>query len=327
VAVNVELLALDPTTYARHALHAEDRAWVESNCYVDLWIEMLHAHGLNPIASLPFTVGLDFEGDQWLFFKQPTADLVDLYGVDIQELNLWRTLLDHTCEQLSRGRLVMVEVDAHYLPDTQGVSYRIGHSKTTIGIQQLDLAAKTLGYFHNAGYYRLNGDDFDAIFRLGRPQDAAELQPYTEFVKLDGIVRRPVADLKARSMALLQKHLARRPRANPVAAFAERFRVDLPWLVGEPQELFHQYAFSTLRQLGSCYELCGSYVQWLEGLGEGGLGTARADFGTLASTAKTMQFKMARAVVLKRTVEFEPMLEVMAAAWERALTTLDARYR
>src|SRR5580704_15882919 len=56
---------LDPTTYERHALHAADRAWVEKNCYVDIWIEVIHALGLEPTAIIPFVLGLDFEGDQW----------------------------------------------------------------------------------------------------------------------------------------------------------------------------------------------------------------------------------------------------------------------
>ena len=33
---------LDPATYTRHPLHASDRVWPESNCYVDLWFELLH---------------------------------------------------------------------------------------------------------------------------------------------------------------------------------------------------------------------------------------------------------------------------------------------
>ena len=31
----------------------------------------------------------------------------------------------------------------------------------------IDLAERRLGYFHNAGYFELEGDDFDGVFRLG----------------------------------------------------------------------------------------------------------------------------------------------------------------
>ena len=80
---------LDAGAYARHALHRGDRAWPEANCYVDLWVELLHAAGAEPLAALPFTLGIDVQGDQWTFFKFPPADLELLYGVDVFELNIW----------------------------------------------------------------------------------------------------------------------------------------------------------------------------------------------------------------------------------------------
>ena len=43
----VALPGLDAGTYRRHMLHAEDRVWVEKNCYVDVCIELLHALGWN----------------------------------------------------------------------------------------------------------------------------------------------------------------------------------------------------------------------------------------------------------------------------------------
>ncbi|MGD8873196.1 MAG: DUF1839 family protein, partial [Gemmatimonadota bacterium] len=30
--------ALDPKTYERHLIHAQERAWAETNCYVDVLI-------------------------------------------------------------------------------------------------------------------------------------------------------------------------------------------------------------------------------------------------------------------------------------------------
>ncbi len=40
------------------------------------------------------------------------------------ELNVWRSLAAHVAEQLALGRPSIVEVDAFYLPDTAGTSYR-----------------------------------------------------------------------------------------------------------------------------------------------------------------------------------------------------------
>ena len=188
---------LDPASYARHPLHDGGRVWTESNCYVDLWIELLHTSGVEPLAALPFTFAIDLEGDQWTFFKFPLADLNALYGVDVIELQVWRPITAHLEEQLALRRPALVEVDAFYLPDTLGTAYREVHVKTTIGIQALDVAARRAGYFHNAGYYELEGPDFVGVFRLeGRLTDPEYLPPYVEVAKLG--VRPPQAPPRAR---------------------------------------------------------------------------------------------------------------------------------
>ena len=80
----VQLLPIEPATYRSHLLHAPDRIWLETNCYIDVWIEVLHAFGLEPLAALPFTVGQDFEGDHFTFFKFPPEDLRALFGLSVQ---------------------------------------------------------------------------------------------------------------------------------------------------------------------------------------------------------------------------------------------------
>ena len=69
----VQFRPLDPARHTRHELHDLDRDWPETNCYVDLWIEVLHAAGLDPHAMLPFVFAIDVEGDQWTFVKPPLA--------------------------------------------------------------------------------------------------------------------------------------------------------------------------------------------------------------------------------------------------------------
>jgi len=321
--VKLELLPLTAATHRRHALHDDNRAWVETNCYVDLWIEVLHAWGFDPTAALAFTVAVDFEGDQWLFFKQSTYDMFELFGVDVQELNLYRPLLEHVTEQLGRGRIVLVELDAHYLPDTAGVSHQIAHTKTTVGIQSLDIEARKLGYFHNAGYYELAGADFVGLFGLDRERRSDELVPYTEFAKFDPRVRLSDQQLLATSIEQLRRHLKKRPTDNPVKRFRARFMQDLARLREEPTEAFHVYAFATLRQCGAAFELAASYLDWLSARGVEGLAEARAAFETLASQSKTIQFKTARSVMLKRDVDFAPMFDAMEKAYDTALSELD----
>ena len=323
------ILSLDPATYQRHALHQGERAWQETNCYVDLWIELLHAFGLDPVAGMAFTVAMDFEGDQWTFFKQPLADLYILYGVDVQELTIWRPLLQHVVEQVSLGKPVLVEVDAYYLPDTAGVSYKIDHTKTTIAVQSIDAEARTIGYFHNAGYFTLSGDDFDNLFRVegATANDGAVwLPPYTEIVKLGALQKRSPEELAPLAVDLLRVHLARRPFDNPVRRFQRQFADDVQRLSSGPMQTFHQYAFATLRQCGACAEIAAAFLQWLEQHGEHDIGPAVDGFQTIATGAKTLQFQVARAVNAKRTVDFTPALDTMAAAWESAIGHLVTRY-
>src|SRR6478736_3497976 len=115
-----QVISLDPLKYQRHDIHARERQWAETNCYVDVLIELLHAWGFEPVAALPFTVAIDFEGDQWTFFKFQHSDLHRLFGIEIQELQIWRPLVDHLQQQVELGRPVLVELDSFYLPDTAG---------------------------------------------------------------------------------------------------------------------------------------------------------------------------------------------------------------
>lgn len=321
--MSTSVLGLDPATYAPHALHHPDRAWQQSNCYVDLWIEALHGLGVDPTAALPFTVGLDFEGDQYTFFKFPLSDLQHLYGIEVQELNIWRPLVEHAVEQAALGRIMMPEVDSWFLPDTQGVSYRLEHVKSSIAIQHIDVAAHVLGYFHNAGYYTLSGDDFRGLFRLDEELRGPNvLPPYTEIAKLGNLVHLPDAELVSRSCALLRLHLAARPRANPVSAHRAKLERDIAWLREEPIGTFHGYAFATARQLGSCFELTGSYLRWLEQHGVEGQGAAALACDAIATTAKTLQFKLARVVTYRKDANLAELFDRLEASWETVMAEL-----
>lgn len=119
------LACLTPEGHQPHALHAAERIWPETNCYVDLWIEVLSALGLEPKAMLGFTLSQDFEGDQFTFFKVPLEDLEKLHGIRATELAVYEPVETHVETQIARGRLCLVEVDSYFLPDTNGVSYRL----------------------------------------------------------------------------------------------------------------------------------------------------------------------------------------------------------
>ncbi len=320
----VSSLALDAAAYRRHALHAEDLVWVEKNCYVDVWIELVHALGCEPLAMLPFVAAIDFEGDQWTFFKPKHDELFDLYGIDVQELNLWRDLTDHVEVHVGAGKMVAVEADAFFLPDTAGTDYQRQHTKSTIIICDFDREARRLGYFHNAGYYALEGADFESLFRIGAPPDPTFMPFFAEVVRVDRLVKRPAAELRELARGLLAKHLARRPKDNPVARFGARIADDLTRLQGEGLAAYHAWAFATIRQLGAAMELLSLHLVWR---GDYFGREAARELATLSQSAKALILKGARAVNGKRALDaaaFTPMFAEMAGAWQRAMDLLSA---
>src|SRR5471030_2363906 len=88
-ATSADLLKLDPAAWKPQALHAGERTWVETNCYIDVWAELLPALGHPAEAALAFTVRQDFEGDHFTFFKFPLEDLERLFGLSVQELAIY----------------------------------------------------------------------------------------------------------------------------------------------------------------------------------------------------------------------------------------------
>jgi hypothetical protein len=310
---------LDPAAYRPHPLHAAERAWPETNCYVDLWIEVLAAMGAEPRAMLGFTAAQDFEGDQFTFFKAPLEDLEALYRLRVGELALYKAAEDHVAVQIARGRLCLVEVDGFHLPDTQGVSYGVEHGKTTVAVNRLDIAGRRMEYFHNGGYFALEGRDFDGVFQ--HPADPERpFLPYTEFAKLPAALPGE-AELRARAAAILRGHLARRPAANPVRAFQAVIADQAAALGERPFAAFHRYAFNTLRQLGANFELMGDHLAWLGGADPRALDACRA----IADTAKAAQFQLARAVMHKRSAALASALAPAADAYDQLFDDLAGR--
>jgi hypothetical protein len=315
---------LDPSTYQRSALHAEDRVWVEKNCYVDIWIETLQALRLNPIAIMPFTLAIDFEGDQWTFFKPPHDELRELYGIDTQELTVWRPLLDHVVEHLAAGKLISTEADAFWLPDTAGTDYRAQHTKTTIVINDVDSVNQRLGYFHNAGYHSLSGEDFIQTFRVGFPADPTHMPFFAELIRIDRLVRRPDSELAQLSYELLRKHYKHIPAINPIEKFKARFERDLPMLQERGLNHYHAWAFATTRQLGAAFELAAATLRWLGTHGHPELETAAIACGEISNANKAFILKGARAVNAKRAVDIAATFDGMSGAWAASMQSLAA---
>jgi hypothetical protein len=264
----------------------------------------------------------DFDGDQWTFYKPPHEDLFELYGLDVHELNVWRSIVENASEQLRRGRVVLTEIDSFFLPDTAGTDYRRNHVKTTIAIQSLDLDTQELRYFHNRSYHLLNGEDFVKLFRIGAPHDPQFMPFFAEFVRLNRIQTRDEASLASISRNLLKKHFSRRPFQNPVAAYRERFLSDIESLKSTGIDAYHAYAFANLRQLGSGAELLSTQLKWLEQNGQGSFSSSADSFTSLSNGTKTLLMKSARAVVVKKPADLGAMIDELAAHWQSAMHQL-----
>jgi hypothetical protein len=305
----------DPNDYARHALHASARSYQETNCYTDVLIELLHACGYEPTALMAHIVRMDFEGDQWTFFKPPPDHIERLYGVDIHEMQPYRPIPVQIAEQLDQGRTLIVELDSWFLPDLNTTSYRHEHVKTSVAADAIDLQAETLHYFHGPGLFALSGEDFRGIFRLGAAPNAEILPPYTELVRFDAGPRLDGAELREASLQTLRESLERRPRDNPASRFGEALERELPTLLSTDLETYHAYAFATVRLAGSGFEALGTYINWL--FGERGAPAAEST-ANFVDACKALSFRLAR----RR--EFQPaeLLAAMASSWDRTMESL-----
>lgn len=312
----MSLLGLDPATYERHAVHRGERAYPETNCYTDVLVELLHARGDEPLAAMGFLVRMDFEGDQWTFFKPPPGDLERLFGVDIHEMQPYRALPDQLAEQIAAGRTMIVEADAWHLPDTAATSYRRERVKSSIAVEAVDPEGQRLRYFHNAALYELDGEDFRGALRLD-PLPEQALPPYAELVRFDAGPRLAGEALRAEARALLARHLARRPTTGPFARFGDHLAATMPALLEGGEEAYHAYAFATVRMAGSAFELAADHADWL--LGAPARPAAEALREIVAGT-KTLSFKLAR----RRAFDPAPAIAGLDAAWTRAMAALDA---
>ncbi len=306
----ISLLGLDPATYTPSALHDPGRVFRETNCYVDLWIELLHARGIDPAGAMSFACTVDFEGDQWTFFKPPPEQLLRMYGIDVHEMQFYRDPLTHILEQLGRGRTIVIEVDSFYLPDTQDTAYRKAHVKSSLAIEAIDPEKERLRYFHGAGYYELSGEDYRGVLRFGT------LPPYIELVRFDAGPCLRDENLRRAAREFLREQLSRRPAKNPWLAFGERLSRDLPDLLAGTESDYHAYAFATLRQCGSAFEIAKSFVEWLSDKDDP---AARA-LDRQVSGAKNLLLRLAR----RRLFDPNPAIQQLAEHWEAAMNALEA---
>ena len=88
-------------------------------------------------------------------------------------------------------------------------------------------------------------------------------------------------------------------------------------------DMFHEYAFVTVRQFGATAELAASFVEWLAARADTDVGDAATRLRSAAETAKSLQFGLAR-IARGRTYDVATPLAAMADDWGTAISTLAA---
>ena len=91
-------------------------------------------------------------------------------------------------------------------------------------------------------------------------------------------------------------------------------------------DYFHRYTFNVLRQLGANFELLAAHCRWLQAWGEEDLTEAVTACEQLSTTAKALQFQLARVVTKKKAVDFSSVLDTLEGAHDTALGVLLKRY-
>lgn len=302
-----------------HAFHADDRSWTETNCYLDLWIEILHFLGHDPLPACSGVLNSWSELGQWSMVKPHYQQLLDLYGIAVEEFNPWRPLAHHLVQFLSRGIGVTIEVDSFALPDTAATDYQTNHVKTSIFPLAVDLQAKTMDYLHNSGRHSLQGTDFDIIFGTGEnfqahPDNHVTL-PYVETVRR--VVEPDRDTFTQRALTNIQQALATRSELTPMADLCAHLEADFQWLTTAGQDNFHAWSFGTLRAAGYCAELSADIADYLIAHDVAVQSETSELFRKIAEDLKGVQFKAARAA-RGRSVDITPIASQLLQDWQTA---------
>jgi hypothetical protein len=310
--------ALDPSEFKPHALlHGSDENFRETNCYADLVIEIVNQLGLNPIACLGYTLAADFEGDQWTFAKPSSHDLQTLYGIRVEELALYRPLVDQLVTQVERGVIPMLEADAFHLPDAIGIDYRSAHVKTTIGISQIDVPNKVMHYFHNATFAQLEGDDFDGVLKPLASYEKGYLPPYCEILKLNQLKQLPEDTLRHIALKSAAFHFKKRLGTNAIQAYAQAITAHQEAIISGGIHAYHAYTFVALRQLGAAHQLGAHFLRWLDAKNADLTAAANA-FDAIAGLSKSLVLKLARVANSGKIGNLDAILDEMATHWDIA---------
>ena len=140
------------------------------------------------------------------------------------------------------------------------------------------------------------------------------------------VALRVVWIVAAPSHRRVRNHRARRPKANPVAAWRAALPQHLEKLAARDMDYFHLYAFNLPRQLGANFEMLGSYVFWLAERGVPGLSDVMTACRRIAEGAKAVQFQLARMANRRKFDAARLELEPIEKDYAVVLSVLAGRF-
>ncbi|WP_186304520.1 DUF1839 family protein [Kocuria palustris] len=314
------VVGLSAAGFEQHRLHRDESVWSNTNCYLDVWIELLHGLGHAPEPMFAAAVAAAAQTTQFEFLKVEHRDLEEVYGIRVGEHDIWLGLQEQVLQQLDAGHAMLIEADAFWLPDTRGVSYGIEHTKTSIVVLAADPPAQELVYLHNEGLHRLGGEDFDRVLGPGRA-DGIVPSPYTELIRLDGLRSPDEVDAVAATRRLLRLHASRAPRENPAEQLMAILRARFEWLGGRGMDGYHALCFETTRQLGVVAMLAAEACRHAQ---DPALETAAQNWTAVSEEAKGLQFQLARVARGRASASIEATMGSIADRWAAAAGALSA---
>ncbi|NKE09416.1 MULTISPECIES: DUF1839 family protein [Kocuria] len=304
--------------FTPHPLHQDQSLWSNTNCYLDVWVELLHGMGRRPEPLFAAAVAAETQVEQFEFLKVDHRDLEEVHGLRVGEYDVWKPLLEHVLTQMAAGNLMIIEADAHWLPDTRGISYGTEHTKTSIVPLRVDPQQRHLVYLHNEGLHELRGQDFDFVLGEQRSQGIVPA-PYVELVRLDRLGAANDDDARAHTVRLLRHHALRATAHNPVAELMDVVRSHFDWLAEAGMDGYHALCFETTRQLGVVSMLAAEAVRF--SAVEEIQGAAEA-YVTVSKESKALQFQLARVARGRKSASLETTMATISEQWALAAATL-----
>ena len=167
---------------------------------------------------LAFCAAVDFEGDQWTFFKPPHADLERaLRRRGRRSSTVYRPLAEHVASSSRSGRLVHRRGRRVLPARHRRRSYRLAHEKTSIAVEPIDIATRAAALLPQRRVLRARRATTSTRCCAGRrprSRRAARLRRARE-------ARPPARAADERELRAVARRTARAPRSG---ALPERTR-------------------------------------------------------------------------------------------------------